>query len=107
MSASRHTRFAQRDANHDEVRQWYEALFCHVVDTHALGFGFPDFVISVAQTWDLVEVKTGTGEPTPAQLRFIRDAKARVVIVRDQNDVVEHVARLRLRAAQRPPEPKR
>lgn len=87
------------DANHAEVRGWYEQLFVHVVDTHTVGFGFPDFVISCAGAWDLVEVKTEKGEPTLAQLRFMRDAKAKVVIVRDQQDVVEHVTRLRLRQA--------
>lgn len=99
MSGSRHNRFSQRDANHEDVRKWYEALFVHVVDTHALGFGFPDFVISCSGVWDLVEVKTEEGEPTVAQLRFMREAKAKIVIVRDQQDVVEHVQRIRTRQA--------
>lgn len=99
MSARTGNRFSKCDANHDDIKRFYEELFVHVVDTHTLGFGFPDFVISCSGVWDLVECKTEDGKPTPAQERFMRDAKAKVVIVRDQQDVIEHVQRMRQKQA--------
>ena len=31
--------------NHSDVVKWYEELFCSVVDTHKIGFGYPDLTI--------------------------------------------------------------
>jgi hypothetical protein len=45
----------------------------------------------------LVECKTEGGTLTPAQERFIRDAKAKVIIVQTQDDVIAHVTKIRSR----------
>lgn len=88
-------RLGRPDANQAELVKAYEDQFVHVVDTHKFGFGFPDAVVSCGGMWDLVEFKTEDGKPTPAQERFMRDAKAKVTIVRTLQDVIDHVSRMR------------
>jgi hypothetical protein len=86
------------DANHSEVTGWYEELFCSVVDLHAVGGGVPDLLIGCAGRSELVEVKTEHGQLEPAQVTFIRDWRgAKVVIVRTQADVINHVMNIRER----------
>jgi hypothetical protein len=93
----------ERDVNHAELAKVYEELFCSVIDTHALGFGFPDLVVGFAGQTELVEVKTEKGKATPAQERFTRDWRgSKVRIVRNRQEVVEHVLEVRRRAAFRP-----
>lgn len=83
------------DANHGEICDTYRALGCSVHDTWQLGFGFPDIVVGIAGVWALVEIKTEDGELSASQLRFQRDARAKVEVVRTVGDVTEHVTRVR------------
>jgi hypothetical protein len=88
------------DENHADVVGWYEELFCSVVDTHALGFGFPDLVVGIAGRTELVEVKTEDGQLEASQVRFIRDWRgSKVTVVRTREDVINHVQRVRGRAS--------
>jgi len=86
------------DANQAAIVADYEALGCTVVDTHALGFGFPDLVVGLVGRTELVEVKGEAGIVRPGQARFIRDWRgSKVVVVRTRADVVAHVTAIRQR----------
>lgn len=87
------------DSNQSELTAVYESLFVQVTDTHTQGAGFPDAIVSCSGMWDAVEFKTAGGTPTPAQERFMRDAKAKVTIVRNQDDVISHVQKMRAKQA--------
>lgn len=88
------------DANHPEVRGWYEELYCSFVDTHSLGGGFGDAVIGCAGITSIIEIKTEHGQLEPAQVTFHRDWRgSKVVIVRTQADVINHVANIRQQQA--------
>lgn len=84
------------DANHNSIRDWYEALYCSVVDLHSVGFGCPDLLVGVSGRSELVEVKTECGNLEPSQVRFIRDWRgSKVTVVRTQADVINHVQNVR------------
>jgi hypothetical protein len=91
-----------RDANHGDVTQWYEELYCLVHDTHAMGGGFPDLLVRIStragHVLALVEVKTADGTLRPSQERFLRDWGGSVVeVVQTRDDVFAHVERVRNR----------
>lgn len=91
-----------RDANHGSIAAWYEELFCSVKDTHGVGHGFGDMVVGCAGITDIVEVKTEAGQLEPAQVTFHRDWRgSKVVIVRNQSDVINHVLNMRERQSLR------
>ena len=84
------------DANHAEVKGWYEELYCSVVDLHGVGFGCPDLLVGLAGHTDLVEVKTEAGQLKPSQKRFQSVWRgAKVVVVRTHADVINHVQNVR------------
>lgn len=86
------------DANHAQVRGWYEALFCSFVDTHGLGGGFGDAVIGCAQITDIIEIKTADGELLPSQVTFQKTWRgSKIVTIRDVQDVIEHVVSMKAR----------
>jgi hypothetical protein len=88
------------DANHAQVRGWYEELYCSVVDTHRMGGGFPDLVVGIATTTELVEVKTEDGQQLPSQITFQKTWRgSKVVVVRTQADVINHVTNIRERVS--------
>lgn len=89
----------RRDANHREITEAYEALYCTVVDSHSLGLGFPDLICKVTTKRGpvvaLVEVKTADGKLSPSQLRFIGEWGSCVTVVQTREDVFAHVQRVR------------
>jgi VRR-NUC domain len=86
------------DANHGDVRDWYQEQFCSVVDLHTVGKGCPDFLIGCNGYTELVECKTENGELNDKQEKFIKNWRgSKVVIVRNQNDVIRHVYSMRIR----------
>lgn len=88
------------DANHHDVVKWYEECFCSVVELHKVGFGCPDLLIGAAGLTELAEVKTVDGELEPSQRTFITNWRgSKVNIIRDQQDVIEHVQRMRAKQA--------
>jgi hypothetical protein len=92
-------RYGKPDANHGDVKGWYEQLGCAVADTKDAGLGVPDLFIGCAGITDPVEVKTEDGKLLPSQQTFIaawRGSAAR--IVRTFDDVCDHVKDMRRRA---------
>jgi hypothetical protein len=88
------------DANHADVVKWYQDCFCSVVDTHKLGFGFPDLVIGCAGLTELAEIKTEDGELLPSQRTFVKSWRgSKVTVIRTQDDVIAHVQRMRAKQA--------
>jgi len=95
-----HSAFAKRDSNHDELVQVYESLHCGVIDTHEMGFGFPDLLLHFSGYCAPVEVKSDDGVLQPSQIRFMRDWKGPPIeIVRNLDDVAAHVQRIRKKQA--------
>lgn len=91
------------DANHADVVKWYRELYVSVVDTHELGGGFGDLVVGFSGITDIVEIKTIDGELLPSQVTFHRDWRGRKpVLIRDQQDVIDHVQRVRTQQARIP-----
>lgn len=89
------------DVNHHEIVKTYELLHCGVVDTHGLGFGFPDLLVHFSGYCCPVEIKTADGDLNESQKRFIRDWKGpKIGIVRTVDDVIEHVTRIRVKRSQ-------
>ena len=90
----------KRDTNHALIVGTYEALFCQVIDTHKLGFGFPDILVAFAGYCAPVEIKTEDGELSASQRTFVRDWKGpKIRIIRTAQDAVDHVAEIRKRIA--------
>lgn len=88
------------DANHADVRIWYEQLFCSFVDTHEVGGGFGDAVIGCAGLTDIIEIKTEDGKVLPSQETFHKTWRgSKILVIRDQQDVIEHVQYMRAKQA--------
>lgn len=88
-----------RDANHSEIAAVYVELYCTVVDTHGLGFGFPDIAVKIPTKRGpiaaLVEIKTADGRLSPSQIRFVTEWGSAVAVVQTREDVFAHVERVR------------
>jgi len=88
------------DANHGEIRKYYEDLYCSVVDSHELGGGFGDLIIGCSGLTEITEVKTADGEILPSQQTFRKSWRgSKIVIARNLQDVVDHVQRMRAKQA--------
>jgi hypothetical protein len=88
------------DSNHSEVTGWYEELFCSVLDLHKLGGGAPDLLVGCAGRSELVEVKPEAGQLRANQVTFNRTWRGnKVVLVRTQADVINHVKNIRERVS--------
>lgn len=86
------------DANHAEIVKTYELLHCGVIDTHGVGFGFPDILVHFGGYCAPVEIKTEDGDLSPSQTRFMRDWRGPAIeVVRTNDDVIAHVTRIRSR----------
>ena len=88
------------DANHAEVVKAYEDMFCTVVDTHALGKGFPDLLVAFAGYCCPVEIKTEEGELNAAQRTFLRDWPGPMRIIRSREEAIAHVTEIRKKLRQ-------
>ena len=92
----KHSAFAKRDSNHDALVKVYQSLHCGVIDTHAMGFGFPDLLVHFSGYCAPVEIKSEDGALEASQERFIRDWKGpKIEIVRTPEEVIAHVQRVR------------
>jgi hypothetical protein len=90
----------ERDANHGEIVKAYEELYCGVIDTHGLGFGFPDILVHFSGYCAPVEIKTLDGDLSESQKRFIREWKGpKIRVVHTRADVEAHVIEVRRRMA--------
>lgn len=96
-----HSRVGSKDANHDQVGEWYVQMGCTAADVHHVP-RFVDWVVGACGVTDLVEVKTEDGQPSPRQKTFARDWRgSRPVQIRTLDDVIGHVRSMRLRASGR------
>lgn len=88
----------RRDANHGELAEHYEAMFCSVLDLSHVGFGCPDLAVACSGRMELVEVKTADGELNAAQKRFASVWRGpKIVIARTRDDVEAHIKAMRKR----------
>lgn len=91
----RFSKVGSRDANHEEVARWYEDLYCSVVDVSTVP-GYVDLNIGCSGLTEIVEVKTDDGELSISNKAFAKTWRgSKIVIARTQNDVLEHVQRMR------------
>lgn len=85
---------AQKDANHDLVRDAFQRCGWHVEETYRFGSGFPDLLVTkdggTVRGWItlLVEVKTPGGVLTKAEKRFHARYPGPLEIVRGMADVL-------------------
>lgn len=91
---------ARVDANHGTIRQAYKDLGCSVADTFRLGGGFPDLVVALFGQTHLVEVKDGAKPAskrtlTEDEIKFHNSWHAKIWVVKDIGDVIEHVNEIR------------
>jgi hypothetical protein len=85
------------DSNHQEIVKAFEDMYCEVIDTHKLGFGFPDILIAFANFCVPCEIKTEEGELSASQRTFVRDWKGpRIPIIRSREDAIAYVTAIRL-----------
>lgn len=92
-------RYAQLDANHGQVVNWYRDLGCAVAQTQDAGLGVPDLFIGCVGITDPVEVKTEDGKLRESQKTFISTWRgSKVWVVRSQDEVIAHVTDMRRRA---------
>jgi hypothetical protein len=88
------------DANQAEIVGVYESLFCGVIDTHKLGFGFPDILLHYSGWCGPREIKTEDGELNAAQRTFARDWKGpKIKIIRTMQQAIDDVQEVRRRMA--------
>ena len=81
------------DANQRELIKVFERLGYSVVDTSAVGEGYPDLNVGKGgYTW-LVEVKSKVGTLTPDQIKFRASWRGNYVLVRDVDDVLAQFGR--------------
>ena len=75
------------DTNQQEVMDALRAAHYLVVDTHTLGKGFPDLVVSRHGHIFLLEVKTRDGKLTEDERRFISDGWPVLVVISGQDAI--------------------
>jgi hypothetical protein len=92
----------ERDANHQEIVDAYEACLCSVQDLSAVGFGCPDLNVGCGGEFganDYVEIKTDHGRLSKSQERWIRDWRGpKPRIIRTVDEAIAHAQELRRRA---------
>jgi hypothetical protein len=89
----------RRDANHAEVVKAFEDMFCGVVDTSALGFGFPDVILHFAGFCIPCEIKTEEGELNSSQRIFMNGWRGpKIPIIRSRDEAILYVAEIRERS---------
>lgn len=89
----------RRDVNHQAVVGWYRELGCSVCDCADMALGHPDLLIGSAGVTELSEVKSEDGKLNGAQQTFMAAWRGgAIAVVRTQDDVINHVQRMRKRA---------
>lgn len=83
------------DQNHKDVVAAFRALGAEVISLADLGGGVPDLLVGLDGASYLVEVKQPRGTLRPDQEAFMEIWPAPVSVVRDVDDVIAMVTRLR------------
>lgn len=85
-------RYAARvDGNQEDIVKALRKIGATVTLLHRLGGGVPDLLVSFRQRWYVMECKTGKGEHTPDQLRWIAEQRAPVYTVTSAIQAVEFI----------------
>lgn len=81
------------DANQAEIVEALREIGANVTCTHAVGHGFPDLVVSYGWKVMLLEVKTGEGKLTPAEMEWAEtwQAKPSYAVVRNPEQAIKAV----------------
>lgn len=85
----------RKDANHNEIAGYFTDLGCSVFDASKFGDGFPDIVVGFCGQNHLVEIKTPSGELTPAQEGLIERWRGTITVVGTKEDVIAMVQKYR------------
>lgn len=81
--------YARRtDANQSEIVRAYEQVGATVRTLQLEAGGIPDILVGLQGVNYLVEIKTDTGELTPAQVKFFVEWKGQKAIVRDTSEAL-------------------
>ena len=79
-------RSARVDANQSEIIRAAEQLGCTVQPLYQVGGGCPDLLLGHASKRGrvnlLIEIKTDAGKLTPEQIRFHREWRGQVAVIR-------------------------
>ncbi len=97
-------RGARKDANHNDIAEALAAIGCLVMDTSAMGRGFPDILISPPHNRHdlmLLEIKTKTGRLNPAQIAFHRQWDGATYVVRSVDEAIELIRSRARKSAER------
>ena len=89
-------RAKRKDANHNPVQEHLEKLGWSVADTSALGYGFPDLVVSRPGFTVVIEIKDGSKCPsdrklTPAEETFKKNWTGPYVLALDPEDAAKQL----------------
>lgn len=81
--------YARRtDANQSEIVHAYESVGATVRTLQQEADGLPDLLVGWQGVNYLIEIKTATGELTPAQVKFFIEWKGQKAIVRDVSEAL-------------------
>ena len=90
-------RAARVDANQSDIIRAAEQLGCTVQPLYQVGAGCPDALIGYASKRGrvnlLIEIKADDGKLTPEQIRFHREWRGQVAIVRCVKDLLDLLRR--------------
>jgi len=80
-------RAKRTDSNHKEIVQALRAAGVSVMDTSAVGRGFPDLVIGWNGQNYLAEIKTAKGKPNDLQVNFFTTWQGQAILIREVTDI--------------------
>jgi hypothetical protein len=88
--------YARRtDANHGELKGYFERMGCSVLDLFRVGQGCPDMLVALHGFSVLVEAKVKGGELNPDQTRFHREWKGEICQATTLDDCLRIVAAMK------------
>jgi hypothetical protein len=83
------------DANHFDVKGYYEQAGCRVADCAGAGGGVPDLFVACVGVTHAVEIKTADGRLEPSQVTFMATWSGQLRVVRTLEEVIAHVKEMR------------
>lgn len=95
-------RAKRKDANHNDVTDYLQALGWSVFDTSALGYGFPDALVGKPDFCAVVEIKDGSKPPsqrklTPDEQKFKDNWTGPYVLAESKEEAAAQLEALYLR----------
>lgn len=88
------------DANHKQIVEVYESLFCGVLDTHKWGLGIPDVLLHMSGWCGFREIKTEEGKLSPKQETFANGWRGpKIKVIRTMDEAIADVKDIRRKQA--------